>query len=181
MHHFTLPENLFLLFVRFFHRNQKRKYTGEPYYHHPVNVAITVHKHNSSPEVVAIALGHDLLEDTKCTIAQLKIILSICGFSKSLRKEIINGIIDLTDIYTNEAFPDNNRIQRKKWETIRLGAITPIAQDVKCADLHDNTQTITKHDPEFALTYLREKEALISVLLQANPNLRDLAKTNIQT
>jgi len=176
MSQFTLSEKLFLIFVRFFHRKQKRKYTGEPYFHHVVCVAVTVKRYmRDQPSIVAIALGHDLLEDTKCTVDQLRIILRLCGFGKALRSEIEQGIIDLTDVFIKSSFPDLNRTQRKKMETLRLGTISATAQHVKCADLYDNTKSITTHDPGFAKVYLLEKEGIIKVLAKASPELIELA------
>ena len=53
-------------FSKTFHYNQKRK-SGEPYYMHPVAVAILVLDFTKNPETVAAALLHDTLEDTLAT------------------------------------------------------------------------------------------------------------------
>ena len=53
------------------HRGQKRA-GGEPYIGHPFSVALTLAKMNLDAETVAAALLHDVVEDTKFTINDIK-------------------------------------------------------------------------------------------------------------
>ena len=46
------------------HNGQVRKYTGEPYFGHPVEVMEIVSEVIDDPEVHAAALLHDVVEDT---------------------------------------------------------------------------------------------------------------------
>jgi hypothetical protein len=49
------------------HRNQKRKYTFEPYVEHTREVAKILKDHGRPPEEIAAALLHDTVEDTDAT------------------------------------------------------------------------------------------------------------------
>lgn len=48
--------------------DQRRKYTGEPYIVHPIAVAELVRSVPHTPEMIAAALLHDVVEDTPVTI-----------------------------------------------------------------------------------------------------------------
>jgi (p)ppGpp synthase/HD superfamily hydrolase len=51
---------------------QKRKYTGEPYIVHPAEVAkIVASVPGSTPDMVAAAWLHDVVEDTACTYTDI--------------------------------------------------------------------------------------------------------------
>jgi len=68
-----------------FHHNQFDK-GGRPYFLH---VTAVMHKLRSSDEELnCIAIGHDLLEDTKCDVEYLK--------SRGISQRVIDGIIALT-------------------------------------------------------------------------------------
>ena len=98
-----------------------RKYTGEPYWHHVVSVAQRVTYLHLLTE---IALCHDLLEDTWCTAPEL---LSL-KYDVNIAMWILQGVIDLTDVYTKENFPLLNRRDRKQREAVRLGDASSWAQ-----------------------------------------------------
>lgn len=143
---------------------QKRKYTGAPYWVHTDEVAEIVASVTSDPSIICIAHGHDILEDVtpKNPAYSYESIFGLYG------ERIANGIFDLTDQYTSENYPTWNRKLRKLKERERLGAITEDSKLVKLADLISNTQDIVVNDPNFAVTYLREKAALLPQLFVAN-------------
>ncbi len=160
-----------LEFVISEHGEQKRKYTGEPYWHHVYSVANIVYGFVKECPVVEIALCHDLLEDTKCSGSWLYDNLYKFGYVGSECLEILNRVNDLTDYYTKERFPELNRRQRKEKEAFRLGALPEISQSVKYADLIDNTSSIVEHDPNFAEIYLKEKLEILNRMRGGNINL----------
>lgn len=167
----TNKQMLFLEFVKEQHGDQKRKYTGEPYWYHLVNVArilFDTGHHN----LIEIALGHDLVEDIpnleSKTIARK--LISI-GYTSNTTIFIEGGILALTDIFTKEAYPDWNREKRKAEESKRLGRIFPSFQTVKYADLIDNGKDILKNDPKFAKVYLREKQDILKVMNKGDGGL----------
>jgi (p)ppGpp synthase/HD superfamily hydrolase len=52
--------------------NQRRKYTGEPYIVHPIAVAELVRSVPHTPEMIAAAYLHDVVEDTPVTIEEIR-------------------------------------------------------------------------------------------------------------
>jgi len=54
-------------FAKFYHKGQNRK-SGEPYYMHPVAVALMILPYTIHPRIIASALMHDVVEDTIATI-----------------------------------------------------------------------------------------------------------------
>jgi hypothetical protein len=81
-----------------------------------------------------------------------------------MARDIVNLVIELTDVYTKENFPEMNRKARKEMEAKRLGEVSSRAQTIKYADLLDNGEDIMKNDPSFGRVYLREKKAILSYM-----------------
>ena len=55
------------------HEGQRRKYTGEPYSTHPIGVSKIIETiPDHTPEMVAAALLHDVVEDTPITFLDIK-------------------------------------------------------------------------------------------------------------
>ncbi len=159
----------FLDFVKEQHGQQKRKYTGEPYWHHVYAVAEIVSEYE--PDGLEIALGHDLLEDTACTYDDLFFFLKNNGYDKEEASFIANGVQELTDEFVKENYPDKNRKDRKKLEAERLGKVSPLAQSVKYADLIHNMQSIVEEDKDFARIFSKEKRNLLDQMRRGNIDL----------
>lgn len=152
---------------------QIRKYTGEKYWTHTEEVAEIVSEVIDNEDVIIGALYHDLAEDVNKHPYTLDNILSVFG------EDVFFIVRDLTDKYTHEAYPNLNRAERKTLEAWRLGFISPDAQTVKVADLLSNTKSIVESDPGFAVTYLKEKEVVLSKLTKAHPVLLERAKKQL--
>ena len=74
------------------HRNQRRK-TGEPYIHHPINVAkIVAHEIGLDATSIASALLHDVLEDTDFKTVELEKL-----FGKGVTK-IVEGLTKISKL-----------------------------------------------------------------------------------
>ena len=148
---------------------QFRKYTGEPYGYHCIEVYSLYAAHAENEEAVAMAcLLHDVIEDTKITAADLQI---------RFGSEVTLLVTEVTDVFTG---PEHgNRAERKAKECARLAGISGRAQSIKLADLISNTRSIAKHDPKFAITYVAEKEALLKVLTRGHPKLIALAQETL--
>lgn len=168
---FTDKQILLVGFVKKKHEGQKRKYTGEPYWVHPTNVAQIVNEFTNEHLAIEIALCHDLIEDTKCTKEDLLLHLINTGYSEIDSEIIANGVIELTDCFTKERYPRWNRDRRKTEEARRLSTISALAQTVKYADIIDNASTIKKHDPRFAKVYLTEKRQILYNMTKGNEGL----------
>ncbi len=156
-----------LLFIIKWHGNQKRKYTGIPYWTHPLQVAYIVYKVTKDEISTVVALCHDLLEDTECTHRELDRFFSKFYAPYNVKK-IIEGIEHLTDEYVRIAYPELNRKKRKQLEAERIGQIPTWVKTIKLADLLHNTQSIVKYDRDFAIVYLKEKEVLLRHLNDGN-------------
>jgi (p)ppGpp synthase/HD superfamily hydrolase len=159
---------LALGFAKCAHRQQKRKYTGEPYANHCRNVAGIVAEYTSDPAVIAAATLHDVLEDTEVTPAEMR---DVFGDRVTLL------VIEVTDVSRLE---DGNREVRKRLDREHLAGSSPDGATIKLADLIDNTSSIVKYDKGFARSYLREKESLLEVLKHGNSELCQRAYVTLQ-
>ena len=146
---------------------QTRKYTGEPYVVHPIEVSELVASVGGTEAMVAAALLHDVLEDTEVTVDLLE---------EQFGSKVADLVLWLTDISRPE---DGNRSARKALDRQHSAAAPAAAQTIKVADLISNTRTIVEFDPGFAKTYLEEKRLLLEVLTRADPALLDQAKNQI--
>ena len=165
-------------FVTVQHREQKRKYTGEPYTVHLVTVAECAEK-NRLNYGYEIGLCHDLFEDTACTDQQLRTALQEYGYGKDETDYILKGTWELTDKFISADYPNFNRKQRKAMEVERLAGISINSQSIKYCDLIDNTKSIVQHDSGFARVYLREKAALLKVMNKGDKILYAQALKNL--
>ncbi len=155
---------LLLLYVRFFHRGQERKFKDEYYYHHLVRVAKMAEKFYPAGVSFEIGLCHDLFEDTSCTPSRLDWFLKLIGYNLTDKARIVMGVLDLTDRYTPGTYPQYNRSERKQREAVRLSQCSPMIQTIKYCDFKDNTTDIINTAPKFAKTYLMEKRYALNLM-----------------
>jgi (p)ppGpp synthase/HD superfamily hydrolase len=142
---------------------QKRKYTGEPYIVHPIEVMNIVKTVNHTEEMLATALLHDVLEDTKVTYGDLH---------DEFGLKIADMVLWMTDISKPE---DGNRETRKALDRQHIAAAPADIHTIKLADLIANTRSILAFDPNFARVYLKEKKMLIDVMVRGDQSLREIA------
>jgi (p)ppGpp synthase/HD superfamily hydrolase len=143
--------------------NQKRKYTGDPYWTHPFRVASICLAHNLNEKAICAAYLHDVVEDTGVSLVDIEMMVG---------KEIADIVFFLTDISKSS---DGNRAERKKIDREHIQKGCVLSQSVKCADLIDNTESIVSHDHGFAKIYLKEKALTLSVLTRADENIKKRA------
>jgi (p)ppGpp synthase/HD superfamily hydrolase len=149
-------EQLALDFATAAHTGQKRKYTGEDYIVHPIEVAEIVKTVAYTPEMIAAALLHDVVEDTD---ASLEDILHRFGSA------VADLVRDLTDVSQPE---DGNRATRKALDRAHTAQASAAAKTIKLADLISNSRSIVEFDPKFAKVYLKEKALLLDVLTEGD-------------
>jgi (p)ppGpp synthase/HD superfamily hydrolase len=137
------------------HHKQVRKYTGAPYWTHCLAVATQVELWGGTPEMIAAAYLHDVLEDTDYPLTRL---YEVFG------SPVVNLVRELTDEFTKDRYPAMNRAERKDAEARRLGRVSLEARVIKLADINDNTSSIVAHDPNFAKVYLREKAFVLAMI-----------------
>lgn len=148
--------------------NQRRKYNGLPYIMHPRAVtSILFHEGVVKDEVLAAAMLHDVLEDTAMTEEDLR--REFAHFKAC--ELMISYIVGLTN------FPRTygHRSERKAADRGRLALCSKEVHTIKCADIIDNSKSISKLDPKFGLTYLRESLLTLKVLDKACQRLHDRA------
>lgn len=156
-------------FVIIQHGTQVRKYTGEPYVVHLLAVARTAEEVTGVMFGFEIGLCHDLIEDVKdFTYEKLHSFLLSIDYNLTESFFICDGVEELTDVFTAEAYPDMNRKSRKEAEAKRQGTISPNSQSIKYCDLINNTESIVEHDLGFAQVYLEEKGSILKYMIGGN-------------
>jgi (p)ppGpp synthase/HD superfamily hydrolase len=141
---------------------QKRKYTYEDYICHPKSVAKMVQETGASDEAVAAAWLHDVVEDTKVTLDLIR---------AEFGDVVGNYVYFLTNVKT-----EGNRAQRKAAEVERLRGAPAEVHTVKLADILDNLPSIKKYDANFYEVYLKEKRAMVDVLIHGDYKLLEQAR-----
>ena len=163
--HLTLEARA-LAFATEAHAGQVRKYTGVAYITHPIEVANIVKTVPHTPEQVAAALLHDVVEDTAVELSEVEHFFG---------SEVAALVDELTD-FSKKNNIVGNRAYRKGLDRDYLGTISAAAQTVKYADLISNGIDIAKHDKHFAKVYLREKDAILEVMDKGDATLYAIAK-----
>lgn len=162
-----------MMFAREVHKDQRRKYTGNPYTDHLAEVAgivVTVAEHvningwSNVETMVATAWLHDCREDQGVTGEEIE---------DRFGMRVAVGVAMLSDLETG------NRAARKAASRARLADAPGWVQTIKCADLISNTASIVQHDPKFAVIYLNEKRLLLEVLTRADRRLHALAAAQV--
>jgi (p)ppGpp synthase/HD superfamily hydrolase len=138
---------------------QMRKYTGEPYIVHPVEVAGIVRNWGGTDTMCVAALLHDVLEDTKITYDILEDEFGV---------EVAQLVRWLTDVSRPS---DGNRATRKALDRQHIADAPAEAQTIKVADMISNTKSIVSNDPDFAVVYLKEKKELLRVLTKVDSHM----------
>ncbi len=141
------------------HRGQVRKYTGEPYIVHPLEVAGLVASVTMHEDTVIAALFHDIVEDTPFGLDLIR---------KAFGDRVAQLVHEVTDISRKE---HGNRATRKALDRQHLATASVEGKTIKLADLISNTQSIMRHDPNVAKVYMAEKQALLPMLLGGAPSL----------
>jgi guanosine-3',5'-bis(diphosphate) 3'-pyrophosphohydrolase len=149
-----------MAFARQIHKDQKRKYTNEPYSGHLAEVAGIVGSVTDSAEALATAWLHDVVEDQAVDIRLIE---------QKFGPETAEGVMALSDV------EKGNREARESASRERLHAAKPWIQTIKVADIISNTSAIALHDPSFAPKYLAEKRAMLQVLDKADSKLMQIA------
>lgn len=146
------------------HGDQVRKYTGEPYYHHPFEVVRILERVGITDEnTLAAAYLHDVVEDCGVTFTEIE---------NWFNRRVAELVRMVTDVSKPE---DGNRAVRKTMDKDHLAKADAAGQSIKLADLICNTCSITKYDQKFAKVYLAEKRELLKVLTRGDCELHAVA------
>ena len=149
------------------HGPQKRKYTGEPYIVHPIEVSQIVRTVPHTNAMVAAAILHDVIEDTEATYDDVVVNFGVV---------IADLVNELTDVSKPE---DGNRAVRKALDRAHLAKASADAQTIKLADIISNSKDIKENDPSFAKVYIPEMKALLEVLDKGDSELMKQAEKQV--
>lgn len=134
------------------HHGQFRKYTGEPYFEHCIDVAAMAANFlrvDKDHPAALTALLHDTVEDTETSFTDIE---------RAFGSEVADGVFWLTDTITHA---QGNRATRCRLNFLRLAAAPHDIKVVKLCDTISNCRSIVEHDPKFAVQYLAEKTELL--------------------
>ena len=153
------------------HEGQTIKRTQEPYFNHVAAVAALA----KSRLIFGYEIGlcHDLLEDTATTKAELWATLIKFGYDTREANLITAAVVELTDSYTAEDYPQWSKKERRDKESARLMTISPAAQTVKYGDLLYNMEWVLKYDQKHAKKYLLKKKILVDGMNKGDAGLRN--------
>lgn len=148
------------------HDGQRRKYTGDPYSIHPIAVSKIIETVDHTPEMVAAALLHDVIEDTPITF-------------KEITNQFGSVVAEYVHYCTNVSEQgDGNRAFRKKMDADHFALGPPESQTIKVADLMHNSMSIIPNDPKFFhKAFKHEKQYLLDVLTSADAILKGQAQS----
>lgn len=152
-----------LMYATKAHSGQVRKYTGEPYIFHPIEVALMAVKLGMSDNAICAALLHDVVED--CDIS-VEYIYNEFGIN------IARYVKGLTEVSKPT---DGNRAMRKSRDRDWYASQSPDVQTIKVLDMISNTVSIKEHDPEFWKVYRNEKLELLNALTLADKRAVEMA------
>lgn len=150
------------------HHGQARKYTGEPYIKHPIEVMQIVSTVDHTEEMLAAALMHDCIEDCGITYEEI---------AREFGVIVAWYVDDLTDVSKPI---DGNRQKRKEIDRQHTAQAHENSKTIKLADLISNSRSIVKHDKDFARVYIKEKELLLEVLTEGDSTLYAIAKQIVE-
>lgn len=139
-------------FAKNAHEGQVRKFTGNPYIGHPVEVAEILSEYSDDPEVIAAGLLHDVVEDTDHTLDEIRELFG---------DRVATLVENMTDVSKPE---DGNRATRRAIDREHSSKSTPDGKLIKLCDVYANTRDILDADKKFARMYVAEKLLLIKVL-----------------
>lgn len=161
------------------HGKQTRRYSADRYIVHPVRVMEICRQHTNDLAILAAAILHDVLEDTDVKKEAMDNFLRDT-MELSQAQRTLKLVVELTDIYVKDNYPEWNRRKRKSKEADRLATISAEAQTIKYADIIDNSGEIASHDPDFAQLYLEEATVLLDKMTKGNRQLRERALETVK-
>lgn len=138
------------------HIEQKRKYTGEPYFNHLVDVGVMLHWAGCDSQTIAAGFMHDIIEDQELTVERL---------TDKFGSEVAQLVNEVSDVSKPS---DGNRRIRKALDRVHLAHASPRGMSIKLADIISNTRSIREHDKNFAVVFLSENRALMPLLTEGN-------------
>lgn len=149
-----------------------RKYSGQDYIIHPIEVAETLIAYGFGDDLnlIAGAYLHDVDEDTDLDC-------------KWIDGEFNGDVADIVFQVTNPSkkFPELSRKERKAMDLVFLAQAELRPMALKLADIVCNAPSIIREDPKFAKTWIPEAFAIIEVVKAGSDELYQEAKYILNT
>ena len=144
-------------FARIAHEGQKRRFSGKPYIEHPLAVKRLLEVAGVVDDnVLAAALLHDVVEDTKYTLDDVE---------KVSDQWVAFLVSELTLVYNGEEEKD---ILLKMFKDKRIESLT-----IKVADRICNTVDFLDHDPYKAQDYYSKSKVIFSIFNDRKDDMLD--------
>ncbi len=147
------------------HQNQKRKFTGEKYISHPINVAefIAITKMSRQKDLlIAVAILHDVIEDTDYNYDDIK---KLFGY------KVADLVLELTN--------DKKLVSmqgKAEYLLNKMIGMTPYALCIKLADILSNMIGLNDTAPTFKKKFLKR----VSYIIKELPTYRFLTDTHLR-
>lgn len=141
------------------HAGVVRKFGGEPYITHPLDVAGIVADAGGSEEMVMAALLHDVVEDTPITIEEIK---------ETFGEKVASLVFDMTKV---SKLSDGDRETRKAMDLAHTAKVSAEAATIKLADLISNSRSVVGMSKAFAKMYTLENFKVLAALSHGDVNL----------
>jgi len=119
-------------FIKEQHTDQKR-HSGEPYYYHPIEVAVIVMDYFFDTETIIAALLHDIVEDTNFSLNQINFLFG---------EEIASLIDQLTKLDNNAVLKLKLSKEENVCKLINLNSNNKKIFAIKLSDRLHNMRTI---------------------------------------
>jgi len=131
------------------HSGQTRKFSGKPYISHPSDVAALVEKYGGTPEMVAAAWLHDVVEDTGVSGGEL---VEIFG----------DKVANLVEQVTNP--PNLDKSKKSEYIAKKMVNMTPDALTLKLCDRLNNVSDFDTASPKFVSKYAPATKYILDYL-----------------
>ena len=140
-------------YSKFMHRGQKRRFSGLEYFTHPKYVARVTNHLTKNPTLVAAALLHDVIEDTKATELVVR---------EKFGDEITNLVVELT----NDSSSDSYKESKSQYIATKMLDMTDEALIVKLVDRFHNVLFLEEDnvDVKFKRKYWVETTSILMIL-----------------
>jgi (p)ppGpp synthase/HD superfamily hydrolase len=144
---------------------QRHKQQELPYASHLRSVSEMVADAGGTPSMIAAAWLHDVVENTECTLDDLRMEFG------DLVTSYVNWLTD---------FSKDGDAPAKAKEHARLASAPVEVKTIKLADLIDNCSTVLKYKPEIVDSYLADKEQVMQLVADGDRPLYQKAMNIIE-
>ncbi len=131
------------------HEGQKR-YSGEPYIIHPLNVAYILNELKQDPSTIAAGLLHDVIEDTDYTDDDMT-----RDFGKEVTR-LVEGVTKISKIKNKSKLTKETITAENVRKMLQATTSDPRIIVIKLADKTHNMRTLKFHKPEKQITIANE-------------------------